>query len=108
MSAESNSIDGHNVFDRILKERAPLTEFIILEKRREISLDEARADVAKAIGGIAHTLFSKSYGPFVGTVTTTSVETILKNAEESATRARGDAKLVAEELSARICKDKKK
>jgi hypothetical protein len=107
MAADSNPVDGHNVFDRILNERTPLTEFTISNKSREITLDEARSDLAKAVGAIAHTLFSKSYGPFVGTVTTTSVESILKNAEMSATRARGDAKLVVEEISARICKEKK-
>jgi hypothetical protein len=53
-------------------------------------------------------LFSKSYGPLVGTVTTTSVETILKNAESNAVRAKSDVKLVAEELSARIFKSTKK
>ena len=106
MATDSNPVDGHNVFDRILNERTPLTVFTISNKSREITLDEARSDVAKAIGAIAHTLFSKSYGPLVGTVTTTSVESILKNAELSATRAKGDAKLVVEELSARICKEK--
>jgi hypothetical protein len=102
MSSESN------VFERIRNERAPLTEFSISGKSREVTLDEARTDLAKAVGAIAHTLFSKSYGPLVGTVTTTSVETILKNAESNATRAKGDAKLVVEELSARIFKEKKK
>jgi hypothetical protein len=108
MATDSNPVDGHNVFDRILNERTPLTVFSTSEKGREVTLDEARSDVAKAIGAIAHTLFSKSYGPLVGTVTTTSVESILKNAEVSATRAKGDAKLVVEELSARICKEKKR
>jgi hypothetical protein len=108
MAIDSNPVDGHNVFDRILNERTPLTVFTTSEKGREVTLDEARSDVAKAIGAIAHTLFSKSYGPLVGTVTTTSVESILKNAEVSATRAKGDAKLVVEELSARICKEKKR
>ena len=107
MATDSNSITGHDVFDRIHKERSPLTEFSVSGNSREITLEEARSDVAKAVGAIAHTLFSKSYGPLVGTVTTTSVETILKNAESNATRAKGDAKLVVEELSARIFKEKK-
>jgi outer membrane lipoprotein SlyB len=101
MSSESN------VFERIRNERAPLTEFSILGKSREVTLDEARTDLAKAVGAIAHTLFSRSYGPLVGTVTATSVETILKNAESNTARAKGDAKILVEELSARIFKEKK-
>ena len=107
MATDSTPATGHNVFERIHNEPAPLTEFSISGKSREITLDEARSDLARAVGAIAHTLFSKSYGPFVGTVTTTSVETILKNAETSGARAKGDAKLVVEELSARIFKEKK-
>jgi len=106
--SESNRVDAQVVFDRVRNERAPLTEFSISGKGREVTLDEARTDLAKAVGTIAHTLFAKNYGPFVGTVTTTSVETILKSVESSAARAKGDAKLVVEELSARIFKEKKK
>lgn len=94
-----------SVFDRIRNEGAPLSEFTIGSDGREITLDEARSDLAAAVGAIAHMLFSRSYGPFVGTVTTTSIETILKNAESNAARVKGDAKLVVEELSARICKN---
>ena len=108
MAPQSNRKTGQDVFDRIRNERAPLTEFTISGNGREVTLDEARSDLAKAVGAIAHTLFAKSYGPLVGTVTTTSVETILKNAESNAVRAKGDAKLVVEELSARIFKEKKK
>lgn len=97
-----------DVFDRIRNEKAPLSEFTIGAEGREVTLDEARSDLAAAVGAIAHMLFSRSYGPLVGTVATTSVETLLKNAEKSAARAKGDVKLVAEELSARICKSTKK
>ena len=99
---------GNDVFNRIQNEKVPLTEFTIGADGREITLDEARSDLAAAVGAIAHMLFSKSYGPLVGSVTTTSVETILKNAEKNAARAKGDAKLVAEELSTRVCKNTKK
>jgi outer membrane lipoprotein SlyB len=99
-------VSESNVFERIRNERAPLTEFSISGKSREVTLDEARTDLAKAVGAIAHTLFSKSYGPLVGTVTTTSVETILKNAESNTVRAKGDAKILVEELSARMFKEK--
>ena len=108
MSETGNPTDTSNVFNRIRKEKAPLTEFTIEANGREITLDEARSDLAAAVGAIVHMLFSKSYGPLVGTVTTTSVETILKNAESNAVRAKGDMKLVVEELSARIFKGVKK
>ena len=97
-----------NVYDRIRSEKAPLTEFTISAAGKEVTLDEARADFAAAVGSVAHMLFSKTYGPLVGNVTKTSVETVLKSAEESLHRAKGDAKLVVEELSARIFPEKKK
>lgn len=108
MSETGNPRDTSDVFNRIRNEKAPLTEFTIEANGREITLDEARSDLAAAVGAIVHMLFSKSYGPLVGTVTTTSVETILKNAESNAVRAKGDVKLVVEELSARIFKGVKK
>jgi len=108
MSETGNPRDASDVFNRIRNETAPLTEFTIGANGREITLDEARSDLAGAVGAIVHMLFSRSYGPLVGTVTTTSVETILKNAESNVARAKGDAKLVAEELSARIRKNVKK
>ena len=108
MAETGNPSATSDVFTRIRNEKAPLTEFTIGANGREITLDEARSDLAAAVGAIAYMLFSKSYGPLVGTVTTTSVETILKNAESNAVRATGDVKLVAEELSARIFKSTKK
>ena len=108
MSPDSKMATGANVYDRIRSEPAPLTDFSISGAGKEVTLDEARADLAAAVGAIAHTIFSRSYGPLVGTVTKTSVETVLKNAEENAKRAKGDVKLVVEELSARIFHEKKK
>jgi len=108
MTSGSPTADSQNVYDRILSEKAPLTEFTITGAGKEATLDEARADFAAAVGSLAHTIFSRTYGPLVGSVTKTSVETILKSAEESLHRAKGDAKLVVEELSARIFPEKKK
>lgn len=108
MAETGNPRATNDVFTRIRNEKAPLTEFTIGANGREITLDEARSDLAAAIGAIAHMLFSKTYGPLVGTVTTTSVEAILKNAESNVARAKGDVKLVVEELSARIMKSAKK
>ena len=107
-SQASQKLDGRNVYDRIRSETAPLTEFTISGKGKDATLDEARADFAAAVGSLAHTLFSRTYGPLVGNVTKTSVETVLKSAEESLHRAKGDVTLLAEELTARIFPEKKK
>jgi hypothetical protein len=107
-SQESKKLDGQNVYDRIRSEKAPLTEFTISGAGKEATLDEARADFAAAVGSVAHMLFSRTYGPLVGNVTKTSVETVLKSAEESVHRAKGDITLLAEELTARIFPEKKK
>ena len=108
MAPESKKLDGQNIYDRIRSEKAPLTEFTITGAGKEATLDEARADFAAAVGSVAHMLFSRTYGPLVGNVTKTSVETVLKSAEDSVHRAKGDITLLAEELSARIFPEKKK
>ena len=108
MALESEKLDGQNIYDRIRSEKAPLTEFTISGAGKEATLDEARADFAAAVGSLAHTIFSKTYGPLVGSVTQTSVETVLNSAEESLHRAKGDVTLLAEELAGRIFPAKKK
>ena len=108
MVQELDKSDDLNIYDRIRSEKAPLTEFTITGAGKEATLDEARADFAAAIGSVAHMIFSKTYGPLVGSVTKTSVETVLKSAEDSLHRAKGDLSLVVEELSARIFPEKKK
>ena len=89
-------------------ERPAVLNFSSVTARPEPTLEEARGELADAIGQLAHTIFSKTYGPLVGSVTKTSVETVLKSAEESLHRAKGDVTLLAEELSARIFPAKKK
>jgi hypothetical protein len=108
MAPELEKSDDLNIYDRIRSEKAPLTEFTITGAGKEATLDEARADFAAAVGSVAHMLFSRTYGPLVGNVTKSSVETVLKSAEESVHRAKGDITLLAEELTARIFPEKKK
>jgi hypothetical protein len=108
MAPNLEKSDDLNIYDRIRSEKAPLSDFTITGAGKEATLDEARADFAAAVGSLAHTIFSKSYGPLVGSVTKTSVETVLKSAEESLHRAKGDLTIVVEELSARIFPEKKK
>jgi hypothetical protein len=66
--------------------------------RPEPTLDEAREDLARAIGEVAHTLFAKKYGPMVATVTKTTAEAVLKDLEKNAYRAKNDATFIAQEL----------
>ncbi len=86
------------VIARMKSERAPVLFFSSTSARPEATLDEARGELASAIGQLAHTIFSKKYGPLVGTVTKTTAETLLKSAEENLYRAKGDATLVIQEL----------
>ena len=86
------------VIARMKSERAPVLIFSSTSARPEATLDEARGELASAIGQLAHTIFSKKYGPLVGTVTKTTAETLLKSAEENLYRAKGDATLVIQEL----------
>ena len=86
------------VIARMKSERAPVLNFSSTSARPEATLDEARGELASAIGQLAHTIFSKKYGPLVGTVTKSTAETLLKSAEENLYRAKGDATLVIQEL----------
>jgi hypothetical protein len=93
---------------RMAAEAPANLEFSGTAKRPEPTLDQAREEFASSISAIAHTLFSKKYGPLVGTVTKTTVETVLKNGEENLYRAKGDATLVIQELFDRAFKPIKK
>ena len=100
------AVDG--VIARMVAEAPANLEFSGTAKRPEPTLDQAREEFASSISQIAHTLFSKKYGPLVGTVTKTTVETVLKNGEENLYRAKGDATLVIQELFDRAFKPVKK
>ncbi len=97
-----------NSIARMLLEPPAQLEFSGAAKRPEPTLDQARSELAASVSQIAHTLFSKKYGPLVGTVTKTTVETVLKNGEENLYRAKGDATLVIQELFDRAFKPVKK
>lgn len=98
MSPESANTDLSQVIARMKSERASVLNFSSVSARPEPTLEEARGELASAIGQLAHTIFSKKYGPLVGTVTKTTAETLLKSAEENLYRAKGDATLVIQEL----------
>ena len=71
-------------------------------KAPEPTLDEARADLAKAIGKIADQLLSKRYGPLIGTIAETTTTATLQQFEANLTKAKGDITLVVTEFSDRI------
>jgi len=91
-------IDTSEVIARMKSERPIVLTFDGKSARPEPTLDEARSELANSIGEIAHKVFSRKYGPLVGTVTKTTAETLLKNAEDNLYRAKGDATLVIQEL----------
>ena len=91
-------IDTSEVIARMKSERPIVLTFDGKSARPEPTLDEARSELANSIGEIAHKVFSRKYGPLVGTVTKTTTETLLKNAEDNLYRAKGDATLVIQEL----------
>jgi hypothetical protein len=98
MSTESAEKGTKAVIARMKSERPIVLNFSSISARPEPTLDEARTELADSIGQIAHMIFSKKYGPLVGTVSKTTAETLLKNAEENLYRAKGDATLVIQEL----------
>ena len=100
--------DFSKAIDRIHKEAIPVIDFSGTSSRREATLDEAREELAQSISRIAHSVFSKKYGPLVGTVTESTVIAVLKDVENNVYRAKGDVTLLAEELAGRIFPAKKK
>jgi len=107
MSANSGDARIAGAIARMKSERPIVLNFTSISARPEPTLDEARTELADSIGQIAHMIFSKKYGPLVGTVSKTTAETLLKNAEENLYRAKGDATLVIQELVDRAFTSKK-
>ena len=98
MSPNSADTGIAGAIARMKAERPIVLNFSTISARPEPTLDEARTELADSIGRIAHMIFSKKYGPLVGTVSKTTAETLLKSAEDNLYRAKGDATLVIQEL----------
>jgi hypothetical protein len=98
ISRENEGSEYSEVLNRLRQEPAVSMQNSIGNSRPEPTLDEAREDLARAIGEVAHTLFAKKYGPMVATVTKTTAEAVLKDLEKNAYRAKNDATLIAQEL----------
>jgi hypothetical protein len=97
-SREIDLSEYSEVINRLRQEPAISKQNSVGNSRPEPTLDEAREDLARAIGEVAHSLFSKKYGPMVATVTKTTAEAVLKDLEKNAYRAKNDATLIAQEL----------
>ena len=100
--------DNDPTIARMRAERPIHLEFVGNVKKPEPTLDQARSELADSVSQIFHTLFSNKYGPMVGNVTKTTVETLLINAEKNAAQTKRDAKLIADELFQRIFMQEKK
>ena len=98
VSREIEPSEYSEVLNRLRQEPAVSMQNSIGNSRPEPTLDEAREDLARAIGDVAHSLFAKKYGPMVSTVTKTTAEAVLKDLEKNAYRAKNDATLIAQEL----------
>ena len=98
ISGESDLSEYSDVLNRLRQEPAISMQNSAANARPEPTLDEAREDLARAIGEVAHSLFAKKYGPMVATVTKTTAEAVLKDLEKNAYRAKNDATLIAQEL----------
>lgn len=98
ISREIDLSEYSDVLNRLRQEPAISRQNSVGNSRPEPTLDEARADLARAIGEVAHSLFAKKYGPMVATVTRTTAEAVLKDLEKNAYRAKNDATLIAQEL----------
>ena len=98
ISGENDRSEYSAVLNRLRQEPAISMQNSAGNTRPEPTLDEAREDLARAIGDVAHSLFAKKYGPMVATVTKTTTEAVLKDLEKNAYRAKNDATLIAQEL----------
>ena len=98
ISRENEPSEYSEVLNRLRQEPAVSIQNSIGNSRPEPTLDEAREDLARAIGDVAHSLFAKKYGPMVAAVTKTTAEAVLKDLEKNAYRAKNDATLIAQEL----------
>ena len=98
ITSENDRSEYSAVLNRLRQEPAISMQNSAGNARPEPTLDEAREDLARAIGDVAHSLFAKKYGPMVATVTKTTAEAVLKDLEKNAYRAKNDATLIAQEL----------
>ena len=75
---------------------------VISGTRPEITIDEARTELAQAISRVANNIFKDRYGPLVGVISEPAITEVLKGFEAILARAKGDITIVVEELLDRV------
>ena len=109
ISTNASGLEGWGIMDsvnlkdaylRAARERPALG--INTGLRGEVSLDEARAELAGSISRILRNLFQDRYGPLVGSLSEPTLIEILKGFEANLSRTRGDITIVIQELWDRI------
>lgn len=95
-----DSVNLKLAYLRAQRERPALS--IESGQRAEVSLDEARAELAEALSRTVNHLFQDRYGPLVGSLSEPTILEVLKGFEANLTRAKGDVTLVAQELLDRL------
>ena len=109
ISTNASGLEGWGIMDsvslkdaylRAARERPALG--INTGLRGEVSLDEARAELAGSMSRILHNLFQDRYGPLVGSLSEPTLIEILKGLEANLSKTKGDVTLVAQELLDRL------
>ena len=95
-----DSVNPKDAYLRAARERPALG--INTGLRGEVSLDQARAELAGSMSRILHSLFQERYGPLVGSLSEPTITEILKGFEANLSRTKGDVTLVAQELLDRL------
>jgi hypothetical protein len=99
---EEENLSGRIQENYLRARREQPSTAIANTKAPEPTLEEARADLAKAVGKIADQFLAKRYGPLIGTIAETTTIATLQQFEANLTRAKGDVTLVVQEFSDRI------
>lgn len=97
-----NSVNGEASYLRASQELQSVG--IDLGERPELTLDEARAELATSLALLINKALSKQYGPLIGEVSEPTVTAFLENLESSYGRAKHDLTLFLEEITDRILK----
>ena len=95
-----DSVNLKQAYLRAQREKPSLS--ITTGQRGEVSLDEARVELAGAISRTLTNLFQDKYGPLLGSLSEPAIVEILKGFEANLSRTKGDVTLVAQELLDRL------
>jgi hypothetical protein len=70
--------------------------------RPEITLEEARTELAKALSRVGKSMLKDRYGPLVGVISEQALIGALKNFESNLANAKGDITILLEEILDRL------